>query len=540
MLKAQTTAVLYNQKDGWGLEYTYIGEVTNGKANGMGVAKYSTGNVKRYVGNFANGFYSGKGVMLFSDGAFLAGNWSNGKLHGKGTNLTSDGALYIGDFANGVKNGQGILIYKNNSFVKGGFSNDKLSGRCINLWEKGNIISDVLYSNDARNGTGYQYEAASKTLYEGEWKEDKWVQAATASFTSFLKAESFTGESTSSHVLMGPVTPSGHLKDTSYYYDLAKHKRYFGYYVNGYIKNGLQIRDDSTRFIGEVDDIGAKGYCYDFKFNSYYSEGYFVNDLLDGEIIDIDLAKKTVYFGHAVAGEFTGKAYFFNDKNDMYSGDYLKGRFTGQGYHLESSGRCITGSWEDGLPQKVSTVITAKGNVISGSPKTFSEAMNIVVKDYTDYYDNISGGLNDDYLSDDDWLDKLADDNSYVDFYSSLTSFPGAVKKDIIATDFDSTNFYIATFLETDNAAQAKAKYIELGKQLLACTLNNSNLSKPTKLTGTVNIPDVSKDENITRFDLVTTASEYKTFHVWLQLIKNKDGKYIVSLEMGEKAEVED
>ena len=72
---AQTTGMLQNQKDGWDLSYTYIGELKNGKPNGMGIAIYPSGNAIRYVGAFVNGMYNGKGTMLFDDGAFLTGYW---------------------------------------------------------------------------------------------------------------------------------------------------------------------------------------------------------------------------------------------------------------------------------------------------------------------------------------------------------------------------------------------------------------------------------------------------------------------------------
>ncbi len=58
---AETIKRIENPKDSWGLTYTYIGEVKNGKPNGMGIAKYAPRNVLRYAGNFANGVYSGKG-----------------------------------------------------------------------------------------------------------------------------------------------------------------------------------------------------------------------------------------------------------------------------------------------------------------------------------------------------------------------------------------------------------------------------------------------------------------------------------------------
>jgi hypothetical protein len=480
---AQTVKRLESQKDAWGIIYTYTGEIKNGKPDGMGVATYSSGNVLRYVGHFANGMYNGKGTMLFSEGAFLTGNWSNGKLNGKGANLTSTGSLYIGDFVNGEKNGNGILFYKDNSFVKGNFKDDKMNGRCINLWTDGNIISDIVYNNDQRNGTGYQYEAKTKAIYEGEWKDDKWVQATPASFASFLKVPNFTGELTSEHVLMGPINSRNFLIDTSYYYDLGKHKRYFGYYVNGNLRNGVIIRDDSTRFMGPIDEDGAAGYCYDFKFNKYYSEGTYIKDFLQGEILDIDLAKKTVYYGGANQGEFTGKAYFFNDKGTMYYGDYIKGRLNGQGYRLESSGHLTVGTWLDGLTTNVTSITTRKGDVIPGYPKTFAESLNIVIKDYAGYFDNIIGASSDEY-SYDDWFLDPDDKDTYFDYYNSLIRFAGSTRQDIIADDLDKTNLYVVTLFQGADGARAKAKYNEIIKQLTTTAISNNVLGKTTKLKG--------------------------------------------------------
>jgi hypothetical protein len=531
---AQTVKRLENQKDAWGLTYTFTGEVKNGKPNGMGIAKYASGNVLRYAGNFVNGMYNGKGTMLFTDGAFLTGNWVNGKLSGKGANLTSGGTLYIGDFVNGEKNGQGILMYKDNSFTKGGFKDDKFNGRCINLWTDGNIISDIIYVNDKRNGTGYQYEAKSKATYEGEWKDDKWVQATTASFTSFLKAPAFIGEITDAHVLIGPVNSRNFLIDTSYYYDLAKHKRYFGYYVNGNLRNGIIMKDDSTRFMGELNEKGATGYCYDFKFNKYYSEGNYINDYLNGEILDIDLAKKTIYYGGAIQGQFTGKAYFFNDKGTMYAGDYVKGRLNGQGYRLESSGHLTIGTWVDGLTKNVTSITTTKGDIIPGKPKTFLESLNIVIRDYAEYFDNLIGAASDD-LSYDDWLATPTDKDAYYDYYNSLVPFFGSTRPDVIADDLDVTNLYIVTLFQGADEARAKAKYNETIKQLTAATINNSVLGKPTKLKGSAVVPDMSKSVNATRFDLDTDASIYSPFHVWVKLRKEINGGYAVSLELGEQ-----
>lgn len=531
-LYAQKPGILKNQVDAWGLTYTYTGEILNGKANGMGAAKYAGGNVLRYVGHFDNGFYNGKGIMFFDNGAFLSGTWSKGKLNGKGSNLTAEGTLYIGDFVNGVKSGQGVLFYKDKSFVKGTFSNDKMSGRCITIWASGSIISDVYFLNDQRNGTGFQYEAESKQLFQGEWKDDKWVQAATPGFTSFLVKDDFMGESTDDHVLIGPVTKDGYIKDTGYFFDKKKNKRYLGYYEAGFIKNGIQS-GDSTKFIGNVDNIGAQGFCYDYKTGKYFSEGYFKDDKLDGEIMDVDFVKKSVYFGQAVAGSFTGKAYFFNEYSTMYAGMYVNGKFTGQGYRLEASGHCTTGIWEDGEATTVTSLITPKGDVITGTPKTFTEAINIIAKDYEDDYDNISGTYNDDNEDtelDEDWDDLLSEN------YTSLIHFPGTAKADKIITDFDSTQLYIITLLQTSDAAKAKAKFSEITKQLLATSITNKTLTAPTRFKGNTEVPDA--EENTSVFELITTRSEYADFKVWLKMFKKDDDTYTVLLEIGKKNEM--
>lgn len=535
ILLAQKTGTLKDQKDAWGVSYNYSGEILNGKPNGYGVAAYSNGTVTSYVGQFVNGYYSGQGVLLFEDGSFSAGNWLNGKLSGKGAYTTASGAFFAGELLNGMRNGPGILVYKDNSFTKGYYKNDKLTGRCISVWTDGNIVSDIVYKNDLRNGTGFQYEAGADKLYEGEWKDDKWVQATSAGFSSFLNATGFKGEKTSNHILMGAVNQTGYLLDTAYFYDLDKHKRYFGYYVNGYIKDGIQVKDDSTRFIGATDEIGAKGFCYDFKFNNYYTQGYYTNDKVNGEIVDIDLAKKTVYMGIATNGAFTGKAHFFNNKGSMYFGDYKDGRLNGQGFRLEASGHYTEATWSDGNPVNITKVVTPNGDVIPGAPKTFNESLNILVKDFLNYYDNIISTYNEDYTYD-DWLKNGDDDTAYYDYYNSLIRFYGSAKPDVIADDLDATNAYIATMYSGSDAAKAKAKYAEVIRQLQSAALNNTKLGKPTKLKGNAVAADISKTTT-SKFNLDTSVADYDTFHVWVKLLKDKDGSYVVLLEIGEMYE---
>jgi hypothetical protein len=529
-LLAQNVKKIEKLTDAFNLTYNYTGEVKDGKPNGMGVASYVSGNVIRYAGNFVNGMYAGKGTMIFDNGAFLTGNWKNGKLNGKGANLTADGGLYIGDFLNGLKNGKGTLFFKDNKVVKGNFWDDKMNGRCISIWADGSIISEINYVNDKMNGTGYQYEVKTKKLYEGEWKDDKWVQAATPSFNSFLKAQGFIGESTENHILIGPVNSAGLLKDTAFYYDIAKKGRYFGYYENGNLQNGYIRRNDSTIFLGTLNKKGATGFCYDYKVQNYYSEGNYTDDVLDGQILDIDLKKKSVYYGASASGLFTGKAYFFNEKGTIYAGDYLKGKFTGTGYRMDKAGKFSSGTWDDGKITKLTTMISASGEMISGNPKSFAEGLGYVIKNYEESFDDITGASTseiDDETSEFDDFD--------VETSKSLINIPGSNGANLIATDFDENNFFYAKFLQTNKPEQATAKYKEIIKQVLASSFSIKGIPAKLKLTGTTVTPDFSQKKSSSVFSFPQDTSGFNDFKVWVVIEKISSDKYIVFLQVGKK-----
>ena len=532
ILFAQNVKKIEILKDGWDVPYSYTGEIKDGKPSGMGVAKYKSGNTVRYVGSFLNGMYNGKGTMFFNNGAFLTGEWKNGKLNGKGSFLSGTGILYIGEFVNGVKEGKGIFFYKDNGMIVGNFSNDKLNGRCIQIFTDGSVISDVNYKDDKRNGMGYQYEIKSKKLYEGEWIDDKWVQSSTPSFSSFLKSPTLIAEATANHILAGPTNKDKFLIDSSYYFDLKKGKRYFGYYVAGHLKNGVII-GDSTRFWGPIGDKGASGYCYDFKNKKFYSEGNYTDDLLNGQILDLDLAKQTAYYGGAINGEFTGKAYFFNDQGTMYVGDYVKGRINGNGYKLETNGNLTVGIWENGQVKKLTSITTPDGEVIPGNPKNFAEGLNIAIKSYPDIFDNIYG----DVVLEDDVLTEIEaiDEDGALTFTYSLVNIPGSIGKNLVAEDFDENSFYYAKFLQTADAAKAKAKYNELGAQIQSAVISNSFLPGKIKLTGKIVAPDTSKSKTESEF-VLEDSDDFEDFKVWLRL--RKSGKeYVVEILLGEKTE---
>ena len=359
------------------------------------------------------------------------------------------------------------------------------------------------------------------------------MQSGPASFTSFLKSSSFISEATADHILAGPLNHENVLIDSSYYFDLKKQKKYFGHYISGHLKNGVII-GDSTRFWGALGDKGASGYCYAFKMKKYYSEGSYANDYMDGQVLDIDLSKQTAYYGGAVNGEFTGKAYFFNNQGTMFVGEYVKGRINGNGYRLESNGRLTVGYWENGVVTKLASVTTASGEVISGNVKNFSEGVNAVIKSYPDLFDNIIGDdvLEDNVLTE---MEEIDPDEALTYSYS-LVNIPGSIGKNLIAEDYDENTFSYSKFLQTSEFAKAKAKYNELAAQLQAMVITNSFVTGKQKLTGKVWPPDASKDKTESEFTVSGSGSDLSDFKVYLRLRKS-DKNYIVEILMGEKTE---
>jgi hypothetical protein len=454
---SQTTGKITGLKDSWGETITYTGEIKNKQPNGIGIAVYSNGHALRYAGNFLNGFYHGKGTMLFSDGSFLTGEWKNGKLNGKGVNLTKTGNFYSGNFVDGKKEGKGYMLYKDNGILVGEWKIDKFTGRCIFIPAAAATISDNIYSEDQKNGPGYQYEIENKKLFQGTWKNGTWEGATTNNYSSFINVTDFYAEKTDAQVLMGKLnTARTQITDTAFYYDIKNKRRYFGKYLDGKFQSGVIVKDDSSRIIGAMNENGLAGPACIYKVGAFYDEGNYVKDYLNGpNCMSIDLKNKSIYYGATSdKGYFSGKAWYVNNRNDLFNGDYIEGKFTGKGYKLNAAGYCVRGVFEDGFPVTVTSITDDKGQAVSLQVKTLAEAISLVAKDAA--------------LTDYDLLLGIAQDEDFglTTKNKSLLSFPAALKEDFIIEDDDYNLNYVALYLKTTDLAKAKAKYNELCKQL--------------------------------------------------------------------------
>ena len=106
----------------------------------------------KYIGEVKNGKPNGLGSLTYPDGSKYVGEYKDGKRHGQGTSTWSDGRKYVGEYKDGIPNGQGT-----HTFGKGDFKGDKYEGE---------------YKDGIPNGQG-TYTSSNGEKYEGEWKDEK-------------------------------------------------------------------------------------------------------------------------------------------------------------------------------------------------------------------------------------------------------------------------------------------------------------------------------------------------------------------------------
>lgn len=528
-LKSQTpitTGRIEGLKDAWNTSIDYIGEIKNKQPNGLGIAIYSNDYALRYSGYFVNGQYNGKGVLIFKDGSFLSGDWKNGKLNGKGANLTKDGDLYIGYFADGKKDGNGTFMYADKSILTGNMKNDTYEGRCIYITANSKTISDNIYTNGKKNGSGYQYDVDSKTLYEGTWNNGDWVSSSTASYSSFLKAGNFYAEKTDAQIMIGGVDKSNNnlLQDSAFFYDIANDKRYFGYYDKGYFSSGIIIKD-SSRFLGKINDAGAYGPCSFYKVKKFYDEGNYENDLLTGNnSLSIDIDKKTIYYGATTdKALFSGQAWFTSNYNELYKGNYEEGNLNGNGYIVFSNGTTIKGTFRNGRTITVTSLTDGNGIAINQKPKTISEALSTIINEYQNNYEALKGdeANEDDYSIDD-----------YYNADNSILTFPGSVGNNVILEDYDFYLMYNGTMYKGSSFQDATAKYNELCKMLTGASLHLKYNTTPITLSGDIQ-PARESETTRSLFTLFNYPS-LNDYNVYAELKYDDSGDYEVNLVAGD------
>ena len=88
--------------------FTYIGELKNGKFNGVGWIYMENG--ENYTGGFADGRFEGEGTFTDADGNIIySGGFKNGLFDGYGVYTSPGGWSYEGNFKEGLFDGYGAF-----------------------------------------------------------------------------------------------------------------------------------------------------------------------------------------------------------------------------------------------------------------------------------------------------------------------------------------------------------------------------------------------------------------------------------------------
>ncbi len=528
-----TTGKIDSLADGWGKKTTYVGEIKNKTANGLGMAIYGNGNMRRYTGYFVNGKYEGRGILLYTGGGFLSGTWKNGQMEGMGAYCSPENIFYVGNFKETNQDGQGTSLYNNGNILSGSFKNGLLDGRVIFISNNSQITNDNIYVNGKKNGQGYQYDLANKKLFEGIWKDGEWEKATTGNYASYLKNSSFLGEKTSDHYIMGCTNEKAGLHLTAFYYDIAKKTGYYGTYNNSKLEDGAYVVENEKKFVGKYKEGVPNGYCYRLTNNKEtksenYQEGEFVNGKLIGvKSLGIALKLEWVYYGNFTdKGEYSGKAWMGN-KYYLQSGDFDNTAMSGNGWQIDNNGYCIKGTWKNGEVAVAQSLTDNDGTPISLAPKTMAETLNILSQDFKK--NTISSIASGRYESDVfNWVG---------DCYNGLLQIPGSENKSYSAEYLDGDEIYYTTIYKTSkNFAEANRKYIELCKQVQAAAVTNTKGRTPLKLMGNLIAAKEEDEVSMSSFSLPTTAKNPTQFHVTVVLMNDKKaGVYKTILLCGNK-----
>jgi hypothetical protein len=105
---------------------------------------------------------------------FYAGGCSNGRANGVG--VARGDAEYQGEFRNGLKHGQGVKTWSWGDRYEGGFRDDRRHGKGVYVWGSQSPWAGERFEGDyvadQREGHGVYYWP-SGDRFEGQWKADR-------------------------------------------------------------------------------------------------------------------------------------------------------------------------------------------------------------------------------------------------------------------------------------------------------------------------------------------------------------------------------
>ena len=194
------------------MKFEYVGELINGKPNGMGKAtfdddclyegefkdsllhgrgkmtcpdaeydgewkedmRHGRGKMASYKGEYDGEWKKdmrhGHGKLTESDGDVYDGEWKENMRHGHGKLTESDGDVYDGEWKDGKRQGRGKLTESNGDVYDGEWKDNKQNGR--GKWIYDGNVYDGEWKDGRRQGRG-KFTCSDGDVYDGEWKDGK-------------------------------------------------------------------------------------------------------------------------------------------------------------------------------------------------------------------------------------------------------------------------------------------------------------------------------------------------------------------------------
>ena len=306
-------------------DWTYVGEVKNGKPHGKGKRTWSVKvpfkQGTKYEGSFKNGKENGKGKLRFppeeGKGDLYVGGFKEGKFHGKGiyTNedmgkhyqsglkdigvwkngkpikgktIYKDGTKYIGDwtwtvpahFGIPIAHGYGKITYPNGNKFVGKFYNDEpVKGEGTIHWNDAKYVGEVRTKDGSldQHGEGIMtFKNGDKLI--GYWKDGKPIKAEKYVF--FGEDIKWEYEGTLGFGGGDMVNGKGILKTID-----TKNKGYYTFEKGNFVKCILEGRGTRAFYYDKNFTRPFQIYKGEFKNGEYHGKGEeVIYDLAEGWI----------------------------------------------------------------------------------------------------------------------------------------------------------------------------------------------------------------------------------------------------------------
>jgi hypothetical protein len=150
--------------------WTYIGDVSGGKRNGLGATFYSNGRLER--GGYREDQRNGSVDITLIDGTRFTGLFLNDQMDGQGFGVFSDGTKYRGGYVASKMDGGGLMEFVNGWRYEGSFKENKYSGDGA-MYRADGTVYELGIFKDGKLSVGKRYDTQSNVTAQIDKPRDE-------------------------------------------------------------------------------------------------------------------------------------------------------------------------------------------------------------------------------------------------------------------------------------------------------------------------------------------------------------------------------